>query len=176
MAYNSERITRWFHTALRDGTPAESVLLVTNLFIETLKSKNLAMAVPEKQFRQIICEATCTLKLYSRNGYELSHPRRRFRQPSGWNDDIEAYWQEFVHFHLCNEAFWNLFWKRIPDEVWEDYLPTWRSTLQTILPLYIQRDMEILIAYGYIVENEEGEFVSNEDYEEPQQEYDSYYG
>lgn len=175
MAYKSEIVTKWFHTTRGDGTPAESVLLVMNLFLETLKSKNLAIAVPEKQFRQIICEATCTLKLFSLNGYELSNPRRRFRQPPGWNDEIESYWQEFVHFHLCNDAFWNLFWKRIPVVEWEDYLPKWRSTLQTILPFYILRDINVLMAYGYLVENDEGEFVSNEDYEEPQQEYDSYY-
>ena len=88
MAYKSELVTRWFHTTRGDGTPAESVLRVMNSFIDILKSKNLAMAVPEKQFRQIVCEATCTLKLYSR--CELSNPRRRFRQPPGWNDEIES--------------------------------------------------------------------------------------
>jgi hypothetical protein len=42
--------------------------------------------------------------------------------------------------------------------------------------MYIRRDIDVLVFYEYIMENDDGEFISNEDYDaEAAPENDSYY-
>ncbi len=166
-------LTQWFHTSVYDErTPAQSAQLVSDLFLDILHTKHLSLSVSESQFRRLVCEATCSLRRFS----ELSNPRRKFPRPLGWNEEIESYWNECLHVHIVSDAFWDSFWVRIPRSAWEDSLPTWRATLQSILPMYIRRDIDVLVFYEYIVENDEGEFISNEDYDaEAAPENDSYY-
>jgi len=164
--YNSNVTTQWFHTSLYgDMTPAESVQMVSDLFLDILRSKHLSISIPENTFRKMVCEATCSIRLYSRQGCEISSPHRKFSRPPGWNDEIESYWTEWLNSCLYTDSYWLSFWNRIPYADWEDRLPNWRFILQTILPYYVRREMEVLVKSGYIVENDDGDFVSHDDYE-----------
>ena len=171
----SNKVTKWFHTSVNgDITPAQSACEVSDLFLSILHSKQLSLSVPVRLFRKIVCEATCVLKLTS--GYELPVPNRVFSRPDGWNGDLERWWTEWLHSHFFVEGFWSRFWNRIYVSEWEDAMPSWRHEIQSLLPYYVQRNTDVLIECGFIIENDDGVFVANEDYDyEAPADYDIYY-
>jgi len=173
--YMSSNITNWFHNfGTDDMTPALSVRYVADMFLDVLKTKGMTISIPEKQFRKALCEATCSLKLATLQNRILSDPLRTFPKPPKWNRDLEVLWNDWLNSRMLTYDFWISFWNRVRVSVWEDTLPTWRSTLQTILPFYIQRDTSFLVSEGLIVEEDDGVFVSIDDYESPS-EYDTSY-
>jgi len=134
----------------------------------------LSIGVPEFLFRKIICEATCVLK--SRSARDLPIPNRIFSKPEGWNADLERWWNEWLHSHFFVDGFWTTFWNGIHISEWEDAMPSWREALQLLLPYYVQRNIDVLIECGFVVENNDGVFVANDDYDyDTSNDYDMYY-
>jgi len=174
----SNNVTRWFHT-LRDGdvTPAQLVQGISDRFIDILKSyNNISLAVPERVFRTVMCEAICVMKFMSNKNYELPIPQRFFPHPDGWNNDLEGWWTEWLYSHFFVDKFWYRFWSDIYLSDLEIDLPLLRETIQNLLPFYIQRNTDVLVECGFIIESDDGVFVANDDYEyDAPLEYDIYY-
>jgi hypothetical protein len=163
LKYN--KITQWFHTLVEEkeyeGTPAETIMEMSDLFIDLLKQKRLNLGVPEKVFRRNMCSALCTMKLYEDvNIYKI---RSSGSYPSEWNRDVEIMWQEWLDVRCFKN--WVAFWARLPVRTWEETLPGWRKGMESILMSYVQREIGVLVDADIIVEDEQGEYVDSNQYE-----------
>jgi len=159
------KITQWFHTLNEgkedEGTPAETIMEMNDLFIDLLKQKHLNLAVSEKVFRRSMCSALCTMKLYE--DVNIYKTRLDFVYPTEWNRDVEAMWQEWIEVGCFKN--WTAFWARLPVREWESALPGWRKGMESILMCYAQREIGALVDAQIIVEDEQGEYVDSNEYE-----------
>ena len=170
LRYN--KITQWFHTLIEEkeheGTPAETIMEMTDLFIDLLKQKGLNLGVPEKAFRRSMCSALCTMKLYEDVNIYKTHPSGAY--PSEWNRDVELMWQEWLDVRCFKN--WIAFWARLPVRTWEEGLPGWRKGMESILMAYVQRNIGTLVDAQIIVEDEQGEYVDSNQYEYVEERWD----
>ena len=167
------KITQWFHTLVdgkeHEGTPAETIMEMSDLFIDLIKSKRLNLGMPDQAFRRNICSALCTMKLY--NDVNI-YKKTDNIYPSEWTAEMEDMWQE-----LLNEPRfmnWRAFWTRVPRRAWEEALPDWRTGMEYILLSYIRRDIEILIRAKLIIEDEQGDYVDTNFYDYTEDRWDNW--
>ena len=163
LKYN--KVTQWFHTLIEgkehEGTPAETIMEMNDLFIDLLKQKHLNLEVSEKVLRRSMCSALCTMKLYKDvNIYKI---RSNSVYPTEWNRDVETMWQEWLDVRCFKN--WGAFWARLPVRTWEMDLPGWRKGMESILMSYVQREIGVLVDADIIVEDEQGEYVDSNQYE-----------
>jgi len=159
------KVTQWFHTLIEGkehmGTPAETIMEMSDLFIDLMKSKRLNLEMSERVFRRSICSALCTMKLY--NDVNIYRTIDNNIYPSEWTVEMEGMWQELLNTpRFLN---WRNFWARVPQRDWEMDLPGWRTGMEYILSSYIRRDIEILIAAGLIIEDEQGDYIDTNFYD-----------
>jgi hypothetical protein len=102
LKYN--KITLWFHTLVEgkeyEGTPAETIMEMNDLFIDLLKQKRLNLGVSEKVFRHSMCRALCTMKLY--------------KDVNIYNNGQIQYLYYFYHFNknrICNFSSFTFIFK-----------------------------------------------------------------
>ena len=166
------KVTQWFHTLIEgkthEGTPAETIMEMNDLFINLLKEKRLNLGVSEKVFRRSMCTALCTMKYYKdTNIYKI---QSNLAYPTEWNRDVELMWQEWLNVRCFKN--WAAFWSRLPVRTWEEELPGWRTDMQYILMSYVQREIGVLVDADIIVEDEHGEYVDSNQYEYTEERWD----
>jgi len=161
------KVTQWFHTCIEEkeheGTPAETIMEMNDLFINLIKTKRLNLGVSEKIFRRSICNALCTMKYYDNTQIYRTNVIIKNNYPAEWNMEIESMWQEWLETHCFLN--WTAFWARVPVREWEDALPGWRKAMEYLLPTYIQRNIDSLVDAHLIVEDEQGEYVDSNQYD-----------
>jgi hypothetical protein len=169
----SERITEWFHTVEDDVSPQDTVYHIADVFEHMILDRGLQLNVPYSAFVKALCDGTCTLYRATLENKDVGCPTRVANLPKGWSADIENVWTDYVNtFHLTEE-FWSSLWYEIPEGVWEAPLHRFRQFLQSVLPHYIQRDLDALEREGLVRQTAKGEFVdAKEDDEED--DYDEY--
>ena len=166
------KITHWFHTCIEgkdhEGTPAETIMEMNDLFIDLLKTKHLNLGTSEKVFRRSMCAALCTMKYYKDTN--IFKTRLNFVYPAEWNRDVETMWQEWLDVRCFKN--WNAFWAQLPVRTWEEDLPGWRADIQHILMSYAQREIGVLVDANVIVEDEYGDYVDSNQYEYTEDRWD----
>lgn len=159
------KVTQWFHTCIKDkeheGTPAETIMEMSDLFINLLKQKRLNLGVSETIFRRSICTALCSMKYY--RDTNICKTRGILPHPVDWNRDLETMWQEWLEVGCFNN--WSAVWARLPRREWEEGLPDWRKSMEHILMSHVQRDVEILIRENIVVEDDYGEYIDSNQYD-----------
>jgi len=163
ITYN--KVTQWFHTLIEgkedEGTPAETIMEMNDLFINLLKEKRLNLGVSERVFRRSMCRALCTMKYYK--DVNIYKPLSNFVYPAEWNRDVEAMWQEWLDDRCFKN--WFAFWARLPVRAWEEELPGWRSGIEHILISSVQREISVLVDADIIIEDEHGDYIDSNQYE-----------
>jgi hypothetical protein len=170
LQYN--KITQWFHGLVEghetEGTPAETIMEMNDVFIDLIKKKRLNLEVSEKIFRRSMCSALCTMKYYK----DVNIYRTRFPEnyPAEWTADMEAMWQEWIDV-ICFKN-WSAFWARIPVRTWEQDLPGWRTGIESILMSYVQREINALVVAEVIVEDDRGDYIDSNQYDYTEDRWD----
>ena len=170
LKYN--KVTQWFHTLIEgkehEGTPAETIMEMNDLFIDLLNQKHLNLGISEKLFRRSMCSALCTIKFYEDVNIYRTHPNSVY--PTEWNRDVEMMWHEWLEVRCFKN--WSAFWARLPVRTWETDLPGWRKGMESILMAYVQRNIGTLVDAQIIVEDTQGEYVDSNQYEYVEERWD----
>ena len=93
-------------------------------------------------------------------------PTKVINPPKRWNADIETIWQDYISMFFLHDDFWSDFWRCIPTGVWEVQFPEFRIFIQSLLPLYIQRDYERLEDNNLVKLTNDGDYININDYDE----------
>jgi hypothetical protein len=169
-------VNAWFYTKEDKYAPAHTVCDIAGLFAESIEKKGFKLSLSFKNFRDRICEATCTMYKAYLESAEVRGPAKIPYAPKNWSKEIEEIWEDYIHMFVLTEDFWQAFWYDIYTSVWESQFPNYRYYIQSILPLYIQRDYELLEENNLIIQNDDGEYIDVNEYdgeEEYKNEYDS---
>jgi hypothetical protein len=154
--HNAEtHISEWFRTSEHDGIrPFEYVEFVVNEFCTTIEKKGFYF-------------------VYHHKKYNVGLPKRKFTKPKQWNHTLDHQWNDYVHSRIINYEYWMVFWKRLPIAEWEQFISfDWRSLLQTLLPFYIQRELDVLIDEEIVCVEDDGNIVTRDDHESDYEETD----
>jgi hypothetical protein len=161
----SERINDWFYDDTGDVSPQDTVYHIADVFEHRILEKGLQLNVPYASFVKALCDATCTMYRAQMENKEVGCPTRIANLPKKWTKEIESAWVDYINtFHLTEE-FWTDLWHEIPEGVWESPYPRFREFLQSVIPIYIQRDMETLENEGLVRQTSKGEFIDSKDEE-----------
>ena len=153
-------VTRWFHQGYFgsiQGSPDETLFDIVTDFLAVIGQHKLNLDCSEKAFRRSMCEAVCTMRMYGVDSW--SGPHRFVRYPQEWTQELETLWQNWNNGRMFTPLFWTNFWGRHVVRDWEAGLDGWRSQMELILPLYIQRSMDLFVAQGLFVDDEDGGFT-----------------
>ena len=172
----SVRINTWFYAKDHGVSPAMTVCIIADEFDGRLEDMGLELSMKFGDVRTRICDAVCTLFRAALEGKQVRGPARIPGAPYGWNDDTETIWEDFIANFYLDDKFWTDFWASIDEGAWEHTIPRFRAQMQSILPLYVQRDLALLEEKGLIVQNKEGEYINPEDdeYEEDSRDREGY--
>lgn len=146
-------VTQWFHNVGVD----ETLFDVITDFLSVLERRKLGLDCPETAFRRSMCNAVCTMRMYGVDSW--SSPHRLVQYPQEWTQELETLWQTWKTGRMFTPLFWTNFWGRHVVREWETGLDGWRSQMELILPLYIQRSMNLFVAQGLFIDDEDGGFT-----------------
>lgn len=149
----SRKITTWFHEEGVDETLFE----VAHDFLDILPRRGLNLEVPEKSFRRSLCEAICVMR-YS-GVRSLASSKRHVYYPEEWTAELETLWQTWLSDNIFTQAFWHNFWSRHLVQPWEYEMAGWRSVFEELMPTYVRRSMDLFVAQGLFVEDDDGGFT-----------------
>jgi len=145
-------------------SPIETIKSVVELFWKDVQRLKLTLNVTKKQLFEIMCEGLCMYYMSQCKNYKFLYvPKLRTKE--SWDSEKEELWMDFLTYNYFNTFYWERFWLNIPEENWECAVPLWRQDFQSILPFYIDRSVDILIANELLFEAQDGNIVSAEDYE-----------
>jgi hypothetical protein len=176
--HNAEtHISEWFRTSEHDGIrPFEYVEFVVNEFCTTIEKKGFYFDISRQNILYDMCTAICTqyyYDVYHHKKYNVGLPKRKFTKPKQWNHTLDHQWNDYVHSRIINYEYWMVFWKRLPIAEWEQFISfDWRSLLQTLLPFYIQRELDVLIDEEIVCVEDDGNIVTRDDHESDYEETD----
>ena len=169
----SDKINSWFYTRLSDNiAPADTVCMIANDFDACVEKFGLSLPLFTK-FRDTVCSATCSMYHASLNNKTVVGNFKSIVKPDGWNNDIEAIWIDYILTMFLDSEFWSNFWHDIEPAIWESEFTSYRTFIQSILPMYINRKYDILYEAGLLFQNKEGDFVTADEYDE-RDEYNEY--
>jgi hypothetical protein len=160
-----KHINEWFNKGIDgDIAPIHTVFKIAKKFSQYLEEYNLTLNMNYSTFFSKLCGATCTLALH-KNSKVIGMPRSIPQSPANWSTEIEIIWNDYIESFYLTIDFWDSFWKSIDTGIWELRLSQFRNYLQSILPLFIKRDLQLLIDMDLIAENSEGKYVDIHDAE-----------
>jgi hypothetical protein len=134
----SRHTTQWFHRVGWDeSSPALLVSEVSSCILDYIAAKRLSLTIPERTFRNHMCEFLCTYYIANKKGVPWRGPLSRQSRPTGWTHQHEMEWKEYLTYHLFSNEFWNTFWSRFPEAVWEAKAPYWRESFPWVVLHYI---------------------------------------
>jgi len=165
-----ENVTEWFHHSEYDGiSPYEYVEFVVNEFYSTIESKGFNFDISRQQVLYDMCAAICSqyyYEVFKKKKYNVGIPKRTFSKPKLWNNTLDHQWNDYVHSRIINYEYWSQFWKLLPVAEWEQFISfDWRSILQTLLPYYVQREIDVLLDEEIVCVEEDGNIVTWDDHE-----------
>lgn len=163
----SDIVNAWFYTRHRDEIcPADTVSLIVRNFSQDIYNYDLKICTPYTKFRDIVCEATCTMYHANLEHKNVMSTFRSVNKPRGWSRDIESIWIDHVLTNSLDSEFWNKFWEAIPVGTWESQFESYRIFIQSILPMYLSRDFDMMEKEGLIYQTEDGKYMTANEYEE----------
>lgn len=124
---------------------------------------HLVCVTKEELFRSM-CEAVCVYYHAHLRNEDVRGPKRLFPKPYNWNDSLEAAWNDYVHSCIFSYTYWESFWTSCEIDALEENVHGLTSFLQTILPLYVTREIQLLLDNEIVFENVSG-IVSWEEYD-----------
>jgi len=156
-----KQITRWFH----ESGAIDSVTHIFNRFIHYTSHQQLQLIMPKDRIWKFLCSATCAL----RKDYLLG--RRRillhnysFYRPRDWKEEYEDYWNLILEDLFSNDITDSLF-SPIPVDAWEHDVRNWREVIGCFLPDVIHPTFELLEQFGYVVRDNNDEWIPYEENE-----------
>jgi hypothetical protein len=159
----NDKINSWFYERQDRISPATTVMAIADEFCAYVESQNLKLSLPFKDFRNLLCEATCVMFRAHLEGRLVICPDKIPNLPSNWNRETEEIWNDHLGIFYLTDDFWTDFWRTIQPGIWEAQFPDYRYYIQGVMPLYIKRDIDLLIEEGLIKKNSEGEYVDIHD-------------
>lgn len=163
----SKHINEWFYYNYNDDTsPALTVCDITTLFTKRLQHYNLLLTIPFKDFRDKLCEATCTMYAAQLENKYVAGPRKISNLPKNWNKNMEIIWEDYMSTFLFNDDFWDDFWNQIPICIWELQFSQFRTFIQNVLTQYVKRSYEFLEDNSLIVQNCDGQYIDINHFED----------
>lgn len=165
-------ITDWFHVPDTEGfSVAETLRQTLNTFFEDCRQFKLSLGISESHMRRSLCEALCTMRYARITHTDWRGPYVHFRKPPQWTAELDALWIDFIHTHCVSESYWTRFWAAVPYTTLDRDVPDWRANLQYLLPLYLYCDIDRLVEFGILYEEEDGNVGAWESYEPTEEEY-----
>lgn len=154
---SARKVNDWFHTVDIDGySPAHTLQTTLDHFFDAIHLRNDNVIFRENELRKVMCGATCVMYHAQLKNQAFVGPHRIFPRHETWNDDLEYSWKEYIYSVRYNYEFWAAFWRRIHVGLWEEDMPQWRHTIESILVLYIQPSIENMIRSKILFEAEDG--------------------
>jgi hypothetical protein len=166
-----EHINEWFYYFDDYTSPALTICDIASLFEKRIKNFNFILSLPFKDFRERLCEATCTMYKAHIENKIIKCAYKPIFPPKNWNEEMESIWEDYVSMFCLHDDFWNDFWHHIDAGLWESQFPNFRIFIQNILPNYIQRDFNRLEENDLIKQNNEGEYIDINDDDECDDDY-----
>ena len=147
-----------------DETPARTLHLVNTRFLAAMEQAGLNLRVRTGHFRTAMCEALCTLYWANRTERRMIGPVNPLPEPRNWTQEAEDTWNDYMHY-LFDFVFWENFWQAFRMHAWEYDVPTWRNEFEQLMPLYIERKIEILSDAGLMYLDDNGEIIDAVEHE-----------
>lgn len=170
----SDTINTWFYTRLSDNiAPADTVCMIADDFATAVEKVGLMLPFTFTKFRDIVCSATCSMYHASLENKTVVANFKSIVKPEGWTQDIENVWMDYILTMFFDSEFWSHFWYNIESANWELDLSSYRSFIQSILPMYVERKYDLMYEAGLLFQNKEGEIVTADEYDEDD-EYNEY--
>lgn len=163
--------TEWFHYCDIDGeSPYIYVEYVVNQFCNYIEKRGYTIDISRQKMLHHMCTATCTMYYYQtwrRCKYIVGAPKYKFTRPLRWTAVLESQCNDYIHSRIVNYEFWEQFWNELPNAYWESTLTydNWRDVMQTLLPYYIHREVDILLDEEIVCQEENGNIVTWDDHE-----------
>lgn len=157
----NRKVDRWFHRKYNKQSQFDHVKDICAHFETCLRRENFVLDTSYKQFVYSISDfICCSKKSYETRAY-VSGPYRKHSYPPEWTNDCEELWNELLAYRYFNDEFWESFWEQhsIEDKVFKSCI----SELIVILPMYIRRDLNVLVQHQ-LIEIDNDEVVRWEEY------------
>lgn len=163
----SDKINTWFYTRLSDNiAPADTVCMIAEDFAIAVDRVGLKIPYTFTKFRDIICDATCSMYHASLEHKTVVANFKSIVKPEGWTSDIEHIWMDYITAMFFDGEFWSDFWHHIDSTMWEYDFSSYRSFIQSILPMYVERKYDLMYEAGLLFQNKEGEIVTADEYDD----------
>ncbi len=161
----STHTTQWFQHEKSDSiSPALSVKQFNELFLNACNRLKLTLTCTEKEFKNFMCEATCTMYIANKRGTTWRGPLSEAPRPRKWSSALESQWLDYIRFYYFTADTWHNLWSQIPEGMWERAVPDWRIAMEHIVYHYIECQPHKLDDYSSGGENDGG----NSEDESPQ--------
>jgi hypothetical protein len=89
-------------------------------------------------------------------------PHRKFPYPPNWSNELEDLWQEYLANYFQSIEKWETFWKPVDCECIEQTISYWKEYMESVLPLYICRETNVLKECGLVTETIKTNIVTDE--------------
>ena len=166
-----QRVDDWFHTVSRDDiAPIEYVETVVYNFVEACKFKGFNMSMSNSALMKILSRTTCHMYDY-KDTVDHRGKLSKLPKPRFWTSEFETLWIDYITFFYFGTEFWENFWKDIPEAAWENDINKWRVELTSLLPYFVEREIDLLVDNGILFEGTDGHVVTEEDYDFPEEDY-----
>lgn len=156
-------IQKWLYNRNNDSAPIDILHNIIYEFDYIIRYKEFSLVVPFDSFKNNIINAGCIIYKSFANNVPIAGIVKPLPKPDGWNNEMEDIWMDYLYTFHFDDAFWVSFWNSINICGWEDYLPRFRSIIQSILPLYIKREPELLQDNELLYQDEEGNYLMPDD-------------
>lgn len=155
-------VTQWFNTG--DPVPIECVDTLVQTFVDDVRHAGHTLCVSPAEFFRVVCQAVCVYYDAYMRDEDVRGPNRLFPKPPKWTESLESAWTDYLYSRVFPYTYWDSFWTSCRFDALDDNVHGLTSFLQTILPLYVTRDIQALLDHDIVFENVKG-IVSWEEYD-----------
>ncbi len=96
------------------------------------------LTVSERQFRTNMCEFICTYYIARKRQISWRGPLGEKPRPRGWTSSHERAWEDYLRWEHFSNEFWDSFWSRVVEGLWESRVSGWRDCFEYVVLHYIQ--------------------------------------
>jgi hypothetical protein len=160
------RITTWFTTPSQyDSAPVDYVTIAVEQFLDDCRSLGLRLCIGKGQFLRAMCKVICQMYEYrhEEDMYARLDSLKKIPKPEKWTTAYEMKWIEYLDYNFFDSAYWERFWKTIPESKIDSDVRFWRQELEGRMPRFITRNIDLLLDDGMLYEDEDGNIVSAAD-------------
>jgi hypothetical protein len=95
--------------------------------------------------------------------YNRLESLKKIPTPQGWKPDYETKWMDYLEYQFFDYVYWERFWKTIPESKIDCDVRLWRQELESRMPRFIARNIDVLVDDGMLYEDDDGNIVSAAD-------------